>query len=72
MITGGQAKAARRLLGLTQLELAHRAHVAPSTVANLEAKGRVSHPLLIAIHQALESAGVEFAEGELPQFRPAF
>jgi DNA-binding XRE family transcriptional regulator len=60
MITGRQAKAAREMLGLTRTQLADMAHVAQSTVSNLEAKGRISPPLALAVQNTLESAGVEF------------
>jgi transcriptional regulator with XRE-family HTH domain len=63
MITGKQAKTAREMLGWTRTKLASMAHIAQSTVSNLEAKGRLSPPLAVAVRKALEAAGVEFTSG---------
>jgi DNA-binding XRE family transcriptional regulator len=69
MITGRQAKAAREMLGWTRTKLAYMAHVAQSTVSNLEAKGRLSPLLALAVHNTLEAAGVEFVNGGEPSVR---
>jgi predicted transcriptional regulator len=66
MITGRQAKTARELLGWTRTKLAYTAHVAQSTVSNLEAKGHLSPRLSIVVQDALEAAGVEFTNGGEP------
>jgi transcriptional regulator with XRE-family HTH domain len=65
MITGEQAKAARKLLGWSQMALALEANVSQGTVANFETgKGQLSVPSVSTIQRALEAAGVEFPDGE--------
>jgi transcriptional regulator with XRE-family HTH domain len=55
-----QCKAARAALGLGVPELAAKAGVSPDTVLRLE-KGETLHRRTgIAIHDALEEAGIEF------------
>jgi hypothetical protein len=49
------------MLGLTRTKLGYMAHVAQSTVSNLEAKGRLSPLVALAVQNTLEAAGVEFA-----------
>jgi transcriptional regulator with XRE-family HTH domain len=72
MITGEQVKAARALLGLSQLELAHLAHVSQQSIANVEIGGPdVSDRMLRIIRHALESGGVEFPEGAPPRLKGA-
>ena len=63
MVTPGQCRAARGLLGWNQQELARRARVGIVTVHQLETG--VSHPrraTLDVIQRAFESAGVEFID----------
>jgi transcriptional regulator with XRE-family HTH domain len=63
MVTPGQCRAARGLLGWNQQELARRARVGIVTVHQLEAG--VSQPrrsTLDVIRRAFESAGVEFID----------
>jgi transcriptional regulator with XRE-family HTH domain len=63
MVTPGQCRAARGLLGWNQQELARRARVGIVTVHQLETG--VSHPRLATldvIQRAFESAGVEFID----------
>ena len=61
MITIGQIKAARALLGLRQAELAERAGVSLATVNNIEREATTPHrSSLQAIQIALEAAGIEF------------
>jgi len=60
----------RRLLDMTQIELAARASVSKNTVFDFE-KGR-SPPVknnLAAIQRVLEEAGVEFTNGGAPGLR---
>jgi len=60
-ISTAQVRAARALLGWTQQELANRAKVAPSTIADFERGKRI--PVsnnLDAIRAALESNGIAF------------
>jgi transcriptional regulator with XRE-family HTH domain len=65
MITGDQVKAARKLLGWSQLALALEASVTQGTIANFETgKSRLSVLSVSTIKRALEAAGVEFPEGE--------
>jgi transcriptional regulator with XRE-family HTH domain len=63
MITAKQAKVAREMLGWSRTKLASMAHIAQSTVSNLEAKGRLSPPIAVAVRKTLEAAGVEFTNG---------
>jgi transcriptional regulator with XRE-family HTH domain len=61
MITGEQVRAARRLLGWSQVRLAGRSALSESAVAKFETGAqRLPSPNLEAIRQALEVAGVEF------------
>jgi transcriptional regulator with XRE-family HTH domain len=63
MVTPGQCRAARGLLGWNQQELARRARVGIVTVHQLETG--VSQPrraTLDVIRRAFESAGVEFID----------
>jgi len=63
MVTSGQCRAARGLLGWNQQELARRARVGIVTVHQLEAG--LSQPrraTLEVIRRAFESAGVEFID----------
>jgi DNA-binding XRE family transcriptional regulator len=63
MITGRQAKARREMLGWGRTKMACTAQVAQSTVSILEAKGRLSPRLAVAIQSTL---GVEFTNGGRP------
>jgi transcriptional regulator with XRE-family HTH domain len=61
IITGAQVKAARALLGWTQLQLAKEMHANATTVKNFEAgKRRLSVLETTVIRRILEAAGVEF------------
>ena len=66
-LTSEQVKSARKLLGLSQDDLAIAAGVSQSTVAKLETKGRVAGRLLLAIERFFVRAGVEFPDGEPPR-----
>ena len=65
MLFGPQVRAARGLLGWSQMQLSHSAGVGLSTVRRMEAeKGVVSGYIdnAIRIRNALEKAGVEFID----------
>ena len=60
-LTAAQSRAARGMLDWSQTELATRSNLSESTVRDFEKGRRVpSANNLVAIQQALESAGVEF------------
>jgi transcriptional regulator with XRE-family HTH domain len=66
MITAEQLKAARKLLGWSQLALSLEASVAQKTVVGFETgKMRLSAAALSKILETLEGAGVGFSDGEL-------
>ena len=69
MITGEQVKAARKLLGWSQLKLSLEANVTTSSIVDIE-KGR-SRPVISgrSLQRALEAAGVEFPEGHPPRLK---
>ena len=63
MITSGQIKAARALVGLTVAELAKEAGIGFTTLVRLEAADGVPSGTvrtLDAVQKALEAAGIEF------------
>jgi len=65
-----QCRAARGWLGWTQQKLADQAKVGLSTLRDFE--GRRRKPIannLAAIKRALEAAGVEFTDGDVPGVR---
>jgi transcriptional regulator with XRE-family HTH domain len=63
MITPGQCRAARGLLGWNQQELARRAKVGIVTVHQLESGiSQPRHATFDVIRRAFESAGVEFID----------
>jgi transcriptional regulator with XRE-family HTH domain len=65
MITAEQLKAARKLLGWSQLALSLEASVAQKTVVGFETgKMRLSAASLSKILETLEGAGVGFGGGE--------
>ena len=64
MITSGQIKAARALIGMTATELAEQSGVAYTTVVRMESSNGVPSgqvKTLDAIQKVLEKAGVEFS-----------
>jgi transcriptional regulator with XRE-family HTH domain len=74
-ITVGQLRAARGLIGWSQLELAKAAGVGRATIADFETGKRDPYDRTIDLIQgALERAGVEFTNGERPgvRMRPSF
>jgi len=69
-ISGKQVTAARDLLGLTQVELAHAAGVNMHTVRSFEAGEREPRPSnLEKICAELERRGIEFTNGDGPGVR---
>jgi transcriptional regulator with XRE-family HTH domain len=70
MITAGQVKAARKLLGWSREDLASHAGVKDTTIALFEG-GEHQSPDWVAmlIRRALEAAGVEFMNGGQPGVR---
>jgi transcriptional regulator with XRE-family HTH domain len=63
VISETQIKAARRLLGWSQSDLALNAGVSQIAVARIETIGKLSGKQRIAIRRALEEAGVAFGRG---------
>jgi DNA-binding XRE family transcriptional regulator len=69
-ITPAQCRAARALVDFTQRQLADAAGLSVSTLADFERSIRpVSGHLTAAIRRALETAGVEFTNGDEPGLR---
>jgi transcriptional regulator with XRE-family HTH domain len=63
MITAGQCRAARALIGWSQQDLATRAGVGIMTIHQLEKDGSQSRrATLEVVQRALETAGIEFIE----------
>jgi transcriptional regulator with XRE-family HTH domain len=61
MITVDQTKAARKLLGWSQLDLALEAGISQTTVVDFEThRGRSRQITLSLIRRALEGAGIKF------------
>jgi transcriptional regulator with XRE-family HTH domain len=68
--TPEQSRAARGLLDWSQTELGIRSNLSESTVRDFEKGRRVpTANNLAAIRSALESAGVEFTNGDQPGVR---
>ena len=68
-ITGRQIAAARVLIGLSQRELASKAKISPSTSIRMESRfgeavGLITN--IAAVCAVLESAGIEFTNGDEP------
>ena len=61
MITVAQMKAARALLGWSEVRLAHEAGLDPSTVIEVETRSP-SGTSVLTIESTLRAAGVEFPE----------
>jgi transcriptional regulator with XRE-family HTH domain len=69
-ISPAQSRAARALLGWSQVKLAKRAGFGESMVRDFEKGRRVPAPVSLAtIRVALEDAGVEFTNGDQPGVR---
>lgn len=64
MITGFQAREARKLLNLSHLGLAFAAGVGQATVAQFETESsKISERDIVKIQRALESEGITFSSG---------
>lgn len=62
-----QCRAARALLGITQVELARAAEAGNKTVSDFEGSRRRLHAITLrALHTVLENLGVEFIDSEGP------
>jgi DNA-binding transcriptional regulator YiaG len=71
-ITADQLRAARALLDMSQPELSARAKVSVPTVKRCESnksKAKVAAETRQAIVTALQSAGIEFTNGDAPGVR---
>ena len=75
MVTAGQMRAARALIGLSQTELADRAGVSVPTIKRCESESQsvptVSVETKNRIRAVLEAEGVEFTNGDQPGVRLA-
>jgi transcriptional regulator with XRE-family HTH domain len=63
VITSGQIKAARALIGMTATELAEKSGVAYTTIVRIESSGGVPSgqvKTLDAVQRTLEKVGIEF------------
>lgn len=72
-VTGAQIRAGRAIVRWSAEELAEQAQIGVMTVRRAEAEDGVPNLIpnnLDAIHRALEEAGVEFIDGDLPGVRP--
>jgi hypothetical protein len=72
-VTGAQIRAGRAIVRWSAEDLAEHAQIGVMTVRRAEAVDDVPNLIpnnLDAIHRALEEAGVEFIDGELPGVRP--
>jgi transcriptional regulator with XRE-family HTH domain len=70
MITGEQVRAARKLLGWSQVRLAGKSGLGDTTVKKFErGESRPSVLSVTTLQRALEAAGVEFTNGDEPGVR---
>ena len=70
IVTPGQCRAARALLGWTQIDLAKAARIGESPVVNFErSKPVVAAESVIKMRLALEDARIEFTRGKRPGVR---
>jgi transcriptional regulator with XRE-family HTH domain len=66
-MSAAQCRAARGLVGWSQEDLAMASRVSPATIATFETGKRSPYDRTLAdIQRALESAGVEFTNGDEP------
>jgi transcriptional regulator with XRE-family HTH domain len=68
--TPAQCRAARGLLGWSQVQLAEASKVATKTIADFERESRTPYDRTLAdVQRAFEAAGVEFTNGGQPGVR---
>jgi transcriptional regulator with XRE-family HTH domain len=70
-MNGAQVRMARAALKMNVRDLAAAAEVSPNTISRIEADLPSNAATLAAIRRALESAGVEFTNGDKPGVRMA-
>ena len=71
-MTPAQCRAARILLGWSQEHLADVAGLSTSAVRDFENQKRVPQPMTVGLmRHALQRAGVEFTDGEMPDVQRA-
>jgi transcriptional regulator with XRE-family HTH domain len=68
-VTSAQIRAARGLLKWTVRDLADKSGVHRNTITKMEADQAKHGPTIAAVVRALESAGVEFTNGDGPGVR---
>ena len=69
MVTSAQIRGARGLLNWTVRDLAEQAGVHRNTVTRAETEATGPGHAIVAIQRALETAGVEFTNGDQPGVR---
>ena len=66
-MTPAQCRAARVVLGWSQSDLADAANLNAKTVQNFESQKKMPQPATVGLlRRALERAGIEFTEGDMP------
>ena len=71
-MTPAQCRAARTLLGWSQEHLAEAASLTTSTVGAFEGQKGTPQPMTVGLlRRALERAGIEFTDGDMPDVRMA-
>ena len=66
-MTPAQCRTARTLLGWSQEHLAEAANLGTDTVQNFESQKKMPQPATVGLlRRALERAGIEFTEGDMP------
>ena len=71
-MTPAQCRAARTLLGWSQSHLAEAANLSIKAVQDFERKKRATQPMTVGLlRRALEHAGIEFTDGDMPDVRLA-
>jgi transcriptional regulator with XRE-family HTH domain len=66
VISGGQVRDGRVLLGWTVRELAHKANVGIFTINQIERAGHSRYPGLATVEATLKAAGIVFLDGAAP------
>ena len=68
-IVGEQVAAARKLLKMTQIDLAEAASLTQATITKFERGGHVRPETVEAVREALLQRGIEFTNGGEPGVR---